>query len=284
MNSKDLEERLSTCESLPVLPMSLSHIQKLMGMPKSTMAQIAYAISADQTLASKTIKLVNSAFYGMRKPVSSITQAIVILGLNTINNIMLGLSAVKMFGSAKGKTLDQELFWEHAFGVALMSKELANATGYDEPDECFIAGLLHDIGRLVMEQYFHNDFSKAFMGARSMNISLSEAEQLVFGADHCFAGGYLAKKWKLPVFLYACIRYHHSIDSMPPEFAEYGRMAAIVAMANYLAVSKKIGDSGETDVPPVTDQLLSCINTETIEKIVEQARESVKATLTEWQS
>jgi hypothetical protein len=71
---------------------------------------------------------------------------------------------------------------------------------------------------------------------------------------------------------------------MPPEFAEYGRMAAIVAMANYLAVSKKIGDSGETDVPPVTDQLLSCINTETIEKIVEQARESVKATLTEWQS
>jgi HD-like signal output (HDOD) protein len=282
MNATMLGDKLSAIEELPALPLVLQQVQKIMALPKSNMNQIAAVMAKDQALASKTIKLVNSAFYGMSKPVSSITQAIVILGLNTVNNLMLGLSVIKIFKHSSNVVINHEEFWEHAFATAHISRSLGKALHYEEPEDCFTAGLLHDMGRLVFEQFMHEDFMRAFTLSKQKNISLSMAEQCVFGADHAYAGGFLAKKWKLPNNLLVPIAFHHSIDSIPKEMADHTKIAVIIAKASQIANKEKLGDSNENYVEPDSYFSLLGINEGDIKPIVTKTKSEVKTAIEEW--
>jgi len=282
MNEAVLGKYLASCESLPALPLALQNVKRLMLDPKSSMTQIAEVIATDPALASKTIKLVNSAFYGMSRPISSITQAIIILGLNAVNHLMLGLSVLKMFGSGKN-VFDHSAFWRHAFGVASIAKGIAQAIGHDQPEECFIAGLLHDIGRLVLEYGFHDDYITAINLARRKEIALLEAETSVFGADHAFVGGHIAQTWKIPPVFVAAIAFHHNPHQIPPEFGEYAPVVRIVAAANAVAGNGKIGDSGEHFFSSMESVLPLEITLDTIQKIILQTKATIASTLKQWE-
>jgi HD-like signal output (HDOD) protein len=282
MNALDLQTRLSKIEDLPALPLVLQQVQKIMNNPKSNMGQIASVMAKDQALASKTIKLVNSAFYGISKPVSSITQAIVILGLNTVNNLMLGLSAIKIFKSTGAQAINHEEFWEHAFATALISRSIGKLLHFEEPEDCFTAGLLHDMGRLIFEQHMHKEFMEALAVSNEKTISLSRAEQLVLGADHAFAGGYLAKKWKLPAALITPITFHHSIGSIPEELAQHVKITAIVAKASQTANKQKLGNSRENYVEPDSLHAQLGIAGPDLESIVSRTKSEIKSAIQEW--
>jgi putative nucleotidyltransferase with HDIG domain len=279
MNAVELEKRLTSCESLPALPLALQKVQKLLNDPKSTMAQIATVIATDQALASKTLKLVNSAFYGMTRPISSITQAIVILGLNTLSHLMLGLSVAKLFPQGK-HPFDLTVFWQHAFGVALIAKGIAEALRYEQPEECFIGGLMHDIGRLVLQQNFYDDYVRVIAMAKRKQCTLVEAEIAVFGADHSYAGGFIAEKWKIPPVLFTAIKYHHSLHCIPPELGSNTTVARIVAESNTIAGNEKIGDPDSAYAPKVFPHEIS---QQTLDKIVIQTKSTIEATIRQWQ-
>ena len=282
MNAAMLEGKLLAIEELPALPLVLQQVQKIMALPKSNMSQIAAVMAKDQALASKTIKLVNSAFYGMSKPVSSITQAIVILGLNTVNNLMLGLSVIKIFKSDSKHAINHEDFWEHAFATGLISRSMAKMLHYEDPEDCFTAGLLHDMGRLVLDQFMHDDFLTALKNSKERNISLSMAEKSTLGADHGYVGGYLAKKWKLPDALAVPIAFHHSVNSIPKEMALHAKITMIVAKASQAANKEKLGNSCENHFEP--DSLFSSlrISDGDMQTIIAKTKTEIKTATQEW--
>ena len=246
------------------------------------MSQIAEVIAKDQALASRTIRLVNSAFYGMCERVTSISHAIVVLGLNTLNNIMIGLSVIRLFKNSKITQFDPEQFWEHCFGTALIAKALSENSDAGEQETVFIAGLLHDMGRLILDQYCHNEFSESLLMAKNESKSLRECERKVMGFDHTETGEWIGRKWSLPEQLIACIRYHHEESAVPDSLARYRDMVHTVAAADHLCMSAGIGFSGENFAGHLKTCPVKGKTTEEINAIIDKTKLEVKATIDEW--
>jgi putative nucleotidyltransferase with HDIG domain len=283
MDAVLIERKLGTIESLPTLPLVLRQIQKIMRDPRSNMAQIATVVAKDQAIASRTIRLVNSAFYGLREHVTSINHAIVILGLKTLNNLMISLTVIKLFNDREIPGFSSEKFWEHCFGTALIAKYLAQATNIKDEEEYFIAGLLHDMGRLALEQFLHNEFAESLVQVKLKNISLFEAEKKVIGFDHGEAGAWLGKKWGLPEALTVAMEFHHRSSVVPSDGLQFQTIVKIVSAATELCTSAAIGSSGEISKNPMAGlPKIEGIKYEQITEIIDKVRSEVKSVIGEW--
>jgi putative nucleotidyltransferase with HDIG domain len=202
--------RLEKVENLPTLPVMVQQIQKLIASPNSSMAQIGAVIARDQAITARVIRLINSAFYGLGSRITSIPQAIVLLGLNTVKNLITGVSVVKMFyGSGSASLFDREQFWLHSMACAMGTRMLAKNLGRKEPEDYFLAGLLHDIGVVVLDQYFHEEFIAVLQRAARERIDYYAAETAVLETTHGQVGEAVALKWRIPAFLIHAIRNHH---------------------------------------------------------------------------
>jgi len=218
MDKLAILSRLDGIDNLPTLPVMVQQIQKLIASPNSSMNQIGTLISKDQAIAARVVRLVNSVFYGLGKKVSSIPQAIVVLGLNTVKNLVTGVSVIRMFNSVDTTSrFDRDAFWLHSFGCAMGARLLAKGLGRHEPDDYFLAGLLHDIGVLVLDQFFHDEFSRVLTYADEKHVEYYTAELEVLGITHSEVGAMVAEKWKIPDFLIEAIRYHHTPVNQKPE-------------------------------------------------------------------
>jgi HD-like signal output (HDOD) protein len=283
VNDNRLEERLSGIEGLPTLPIVLQQIQRVINHPGSNMAQIAAVVGKDQSLTSRVIRLVNSAWYTRTTRVASIQQAIVTLGLKTLNNLMIGLSVVNAFDSTKILGYDPQKFWEHTFGTAILAEKISLLIAYrGDRSECFIAGLLHDMGRLVLEQFMHDDYVVALQKASEVNKPLLTHEMEVFGFSHADAGAWLGQKWNIPSPLIAAMKYHHcpekAVDIPPAE----RDLVRIVAAANELATAGTIGTSGERHLVTNVATTIQKLTAETRIKMIDETRQEVITTLNEW--
>ncbi len=283
---KDLviEQKLGNIEEIPTLPIVLRQIQKVLKNPNTNMSQIAHVVAKDQALSARTIRLVNSAFYGLGKQVTSITNAIVILGLNTLNNLMLGLTVVKLFKDAKIRGFDPEEFWKHCFSTALIARYLAQYRDDLDPEECFICGLLHDMGRLVMDQYAQDDFLKALEISHKKDLSLYKCEETVFGFTHADIGAWLGRKWQLPESIFASLQYHHSFESIPNEYKNYTETVLAVASANDLTGIARIGNSGEHKYPAGSLKRYKGITKQMCAEVVSRARKQIDSTIAQWEN
>jgi len=282
INQSHVEDCLNSIENLPSLPIVIHQIQKALANPNNSMGQISRIIEKDSSLALKTLKLVNSAYYGLRNPITSIKGAIVILGLETVHNLVLGLSVIKMFKSSNRIMFDHGAFWEHSLGCALISKYIAKHTHQDGLEECFIAGLLHDIGKLIFEQYLHDEYITVLKSTKDNNTSLVSQETAVFGFTHADVGAFIAMKWKFPIQLAVIIRYHHSLQQSPLEFKKYKSALTTVSMANQICNEYGIGHSMENhwESDPTFSTL--SINKKEIEGIITHVKDEIKSTLKEW--
>lgn len=233
-------DTLNNIDNLPTLPIVAQKILKLIACPTSSMEQIANVITKDQAITVKVIKITNSAFYGFRNRISSIQHAIVILGLNTVKNLVLGVSVVKTFEeNARTSIFDREKFWLHAFGTALGSKLIAKHKGKEDIEDYFLAGLLHDIGILAIDQFLHDAFIEILNRSLKEGADFLKSEQDVLGIHHGDVGAFLGEKWKIPAFLISTMRYHHSPSMVPSEVGEEKEKIAIVHIAD--VKSREIG-------------------------------------------
>lgn len=278
--NNDILEKVSNISTIPTLPTVLERITSLLRNPKTSAEEIGKAITRDQSLASKVLKLVNSAFYGFPGKISTITHAVVILGFATIKNIVLTASIFETFkkGTQKALGFDMEKFWVHSVACGAASQTLAKHIGSKDREECFIAGLIHDIGKIIFCKYLPKEFGQVIQNVHKKNILIYDSEKELFGTTHQEVGGIIVKNWNLPVNLQYAVLNHHE----PLKTKDHATITSIVHCADILIRALDLGNGGDTKIPCMDEQVWQTLklNEKTLIPILEEISEEVeKATI-----
>jgi putative nucleotidyltransferase with HDIG domain len=268
MSSPDLQKIVARIDDLPTLPRTVLKITELVNNPRSSAKDIARIITDDQVLTARLLKLVNSSFYGFPQRISTVNTAIVLLGFDAIRSLLLTTSVFDLFaGRNKKSKQDQEKFWDHSLGCAVGAKVIGNYLRHDKIEELFVAGLLHDIGKIVEMLYLPDEFAKVVATINKTNILMLTAEEKVLGYDHADIGKLLAGKWNLPIKLVQVIAHHHQ----PAAAGSFIMEASIVHLADILCRALNMGYGGDNKIPPLDKSAWSSlkIKAESIELIME---------------
>ncbi len=224
----DVDQLLDEVVTLPSLPDTVVQLNQMLNDPDCSMAEVARTISMDPSIALKTLRLVNSAYYGLGQEVKTVDHAVVMLGVKVIKNLVLTASVFDTFQGSIGR------FLEHCISTGVAMKVLA-AHGplkreLGSPDEAFVFGLLHDIGKVIIRQFMPEESERIAQLIQEKRISWYHAELEVIGVDHATIGARLAQKWKLNKGIVAAIAFHHDMQSCP---ADYARLAGTLAVADH---------------------------------------------------
>lgn len=239
---------LQTITDLPTLPTVFLNIMSLMRNPDTPIKEIARVVESDPAITMKILRLINSSFYGLARTVDSVHQAIVLLGANALKNVVITISIFKVLnGKGKDTIFDREAFWLHSIGCGLVARYLGERLrcGYDE--EGFIAGVIHDIGKVVLDKYFHDELASVIKQTHQKGITFYQAEREVLGISHTEIGAYLAENWKLPEKLVDVIARHHDFD---PD-SEHAQLSALIQVSDMVTRKYHIGSGGDDLVPEV---------------------------------
>ena len=243
----DLKDRISkSVKNLPTLPTIYSALQESMTNPRVTTEEIAKIISSDQASAFKVLRVVNSPFYGFSGRISTISSAILHLGFNEVRNIVLALSVINMFQESKMVSNFRPVdFWKHSIAVGVATRLIGNAMHISNLENYFLAGILHDIGKLLFFQLADNEYSRVLDYVEEHRCTIGEAEKEILGLCHTEAGTILADKWKLPTSIKNVIEYHHF--SFPTGRDE--NIVACVHVADIFVRMLQFGYPGDDLVP-----------------------------------
>jgi HD-like signal output (HDOD) protein len=252
---KILERKFRDVYQLPTLPDTYAKLRRIMMSPKTSAHDVAAVIEQDQALSTKVLKIVNSAFYGFPQKVATISHATVILGFNEIRNIAFSASVINMFGNdSKSQMFNHAKFWEHALAVAAASRIIAKLVGVaciKNPEEAFMAGLVHDIGKIIQDQFMGNEYTPVLQRADRGDCLLIEAEREVLGFDHQDVGQFVGENWNLPSILTVPIGYHNAPGGLNKDDPAYA-MVCVVHVADALARAVGKGWAGDRFVPQIS--------------------------------
>jgi diguanylate cyclase (GGDEF)-like protein len=229
-----LEELRKRSDRLPTLPAVALKILEVARKDDVTVKEMEQIISADPPLAAKVLRIINSPFYSLPRKVTSVRQAISLLGINSLKNLALGFSLVRNNSRGKHAEFDYPSFWKKSIIGAVSGKVLSKWVSGTAGEDCFFLGLLEDIGILAINQVMPKSYSEVLKVKREKQIPLVEAEREVLGFDHAEAGATLVEKWGLPPAFHQPIRYHHEPDCMDNP--------ALQPLARMLSASAAIGD------------------------------------------
>ncbi len=215
-------------EKMPSLSTTVGKVMEICSRTDASPNELNKVISLDPVLAGQVLKLINSAYYSLVNKVTSLTRAITMLGMNTVKNMALSTAIIRtVAGAKKSRALPTTKFWAHSLGVGVSAKLLGEVKGLPvmEREELFIAGLLHDLGKVP----FGDDYIEALNIAKFEQLPLHEVESDIMGINHQEVGLMIADKWKLNDVITTCIAHHHSIAELP---GEIGAKVALVALGN----------------------------------------------------
>jgi HD-like signal output (HDOD) protein len=237
-------------QGLPTLPSMLNNINKMVLNPSTSAKEVAQIISSDPALTSKVLRVVNSSFYGFPNRITTVSHAIVILGFNTIKSIVLSSTIFDVFRrGGKPGDFDRAEFWKHSIGCGAAAKVLGRRINYPLLEELFIAGLLHDVGKIVLDQYLPDKFAEVGALVRSRDILIAEAEMEILGVTHADVGAWLFEKWNLSKGLTDTVRCHHN----PALAGESQRFAEIIHVADVLVRAVRFGNGGDQKIPAIQE-------------------------------
>jgi len=250
MEKNELRTKIySKIDEIPTLPVVIPKLLTLMESDKTDAADIADAISRDPALSSKILKVANSAYYGFSKGISSLEKAVPLLGFNMVQSLALSIGVLRSLPAGKKSThFSQQDLWIHSLAVATVMKELGKRYGKGNDREyLFIIGLLHDIGKIVLDQYFGELFHRAIEEFHNLgNIELHQAETREIGVDHGEVGAMLLTRWKFPDKISNAIAVHHGSEIPEGTNAED---VAMLRIADVLAHELSLEEE-ENPMPP----------------------------------
>ncbi len=257
LNRQELEKLLAGAEALPPCPAVLSKVAEICRDPASSARDLGNVIATDEALTSRLIKVVNSAYYGLRGTVATVTQAVVVLGYQEIKNMVYAVRAEDVFrGGDVSGGIDLLALWDHSLQVAVLAREFSYRLRYPIPEEAFVAGIIHDIGQVVLNQLLGAEYRKFRDRCHADGQDLASAEVEEFGASHAEIGRRLAEKWNFPDALQAAVAHHHEL----PEGEEgVSGVAPFVLGANQVTVARGRGGDARAalgDVPPAVLKFL----------------------------
>lgn len=217
-----LKSLVSSLGQLPSLPSVYAELQKKIQDPECAIGDVAAIIEKDMAMSVKVLQLVNSAFFGMYENVTSPVRAVNLLGLDTVKALVLGVGVFSKLKTAPSKIFSVGALWNHSMMTAALAKKIALAETDDKLfiDTVFIAGIMHDVGKLLLFSSLQNSYLTAVALAREQHLPLCQAEQNVFHSDHGAVGGYLMGLWGFPSIVVESIAFHHRLDAYPePSFS-----------------------------------------------------------------
>lgn len=254
-----LERHLQT---MPALPVTVSKVVEIANSPDTSPVDLNKIISLDPVLMARVLKLINSAYYGLNTKVNSLVRAIIMLGINTVKNLALSSSVLDRLGdSSQFSALEPQGFWRHSLGVGVTSKLIAKKRKIDGArlEEYFIAGLLHGIGKIPMNNVLSDDYLEAMALADREHLPLHDAEQQVFGFDNTYVGRQIGETWKLGNAILDTIHYQNS----PNEYSgQYSDIVNTNHVAIYFVSIAEIGFSGDRHPARANEQAMTAIGVE----------------------
>lgn len=229
---------IRSVERLRPMPTNVSRILKALDDPFTTAQMVTDLIGLDQAIAAMVLQYANSAAMGYGSVCSSLLVAVMRLGFKRVKTILIGAAATGSINSSlSGYRLGAGVLWNHSIATASAALWISRSLGYPDPEEAYVAGLLHDMGKLLLDQYVQVDYHNIIDMMNQYGLLLWQAEQKMFGIDHAGVGGLMAQKWNFPSVLIEAIRYHH----LPSMAMEYARLAAITNIANAVATRDEHG-------------------------------------------
>jgi HD-like signal output (HDOD) protein len=293
---REMIRKLDQVRNLPTLPVVIDKLRYATRDPDFDAARIAGIIQDDPSMMARILRVVNSVLYRGLEPVNTLPSAVSRMGLNAISNIAMATAIFSLFGKSGEKEFDREEFWRHSIstGIAICvlydqcESKLAKRYG---KDILHLVGLLHDIGKIVLDQFFHdefvrsaaagkivlNEFVRSVNVAKEKSIPLIQAEKEVMGADHVRIGAWLGMRWNLSQEMLQVIRWHHDPDSSDREHRE---LVMLCHLANYICNIKRIGDGGDTAAPVFQQDVWTKLGLsvrdipDIVDEVVEESKQS----------
>ncbi len=251
-----LQQKIGNLSNLPTLPQVSMQLMALINDQTSSAPDVTAVVSQDISLSAKILRLANSAFYGIPRTVTNINSAVVILGMKVIQTLVLSLTVFDMFPADNGN-FDRKSFWRHCLECGFLARLLSERVVFKrvDPDDAFCAGLLHDIGKIVMEQYLHEDFQTSLLYSTASGLSPFEAEKKKLSYTHADVSQLLISEWELPAALQQSIVLHHD-----PDQAQHSRETVfLVHLADHLLYSRKHEEGELISVPPLSSQCMDLL-------------------------
>lgn len=237
-----IKRQIEKMGELPTLPAVVEKIVAISSRPDASAEDLGRIIEKDQVLTAKVLKLANSPFYGFPARIASVSHAVVVLGVNVVKGLTLGATAFDMM-----KAAGMEQLWRHSLGVAMTAHILATRAGVKNPEEVFAAGLLHDLGKVVLHSKLPELGGQVEAALAEGHQPRTHVEQEILGLTHAEVAGWLGARWHLPVALRDPMMFHHH-----PALARDAEVqTAIVHVADVLVKAMGCGDSGDDLVPPL---------------------------------
>ncbi len=276
LDPKTLRSRVENISTIPTIPSVLKQLSTIIENPKISLNEISHFVSQDPALTTKILQMVNSALYGFPGRISSVNHAVMLLGLNVVKGLLLSVSVFEIMHKAMIGLR------EHSIGVAIASKVLARMKGLKEPEEVFVAGLLHDVGKVILTLSWPEEYDRTVKEAESSGIAIFDAERSRFSETHAAVAGWLAEKWHFPRKLCECIANHHRphTSSLAP------LETAIVHVADVLVKARGLGYSGDRLVPDVNVKAWETValSEADLREILKELEDSVEQTEEEFKT
>ncbi len=233
----EIKARILAAGSLPTLPLVALEVTRLAENPLTSVPEMVRLIRSDPALTALILRAANSDYYGMPRRIDSLNMALVVLGMREISNLVTSISVLKTFPETPHTNgFDSPSFWNHSAGCAEIARVIASQLHLHFHDAEYTAALLHDMGKIVLDQCLHDEYVEAQRIERRESIPSTEAERRVFGADHAEIGAWLAETWSLPPAICEAIRHHHH----PWQATDHRALAGVICVADQLA--KAIAD------------------------------------------
>ena len=236
-----LKRRVTDLSALPTLPGVVRFVSTMVEEGSASMQEVGETISRDQVLSAKILRMVNSPFYGFPGRIASVTHALVLLGFSVVKGLILSQAVFDNLSK------QHRGLWEHSFGVAVISRRLAKAMGIQDSEEFMIAGLLHDLGKVVLAVVEPERYEAAVQLANRDRLHIAQAERHVFGVDHCEVASWICDRWHLPPRLVDALCHHHA----PGTVQHDAEATAVVHVADIFARAMGYGEPGDPVVPAI---------------------------------
>jgi putative nucleotidyltransferase with HDIG domain len=243
------EAILNHLDSLPTLPQVVVRLLQVTADSATGAADVVRLLRGDQSLTARILSLANSAAYGLRSPVHTLEQAVPLLGFATVRSVILATTVFETFGlpdSTRARAFDRVEFWKHALAVACCARRLAGLRpeAVPQPEDAFVAGLLHDLGKVALDALFPKAYDRIAAHADSTRGDIADSERSTLGIDHTVAGRRLAERWGLPREYQEVIWLHHVVaDALPASVTRAG-LIQLVQLADTVAREQRVGYSG----------------------------------------
>lgn len=266
-----LEQIIHNVDDLPSLPQVVEQVIRITKDPESTARELNEVICQDQVLTARVLRLANSAYYGFARRITTVIEAIIILGFNTIRNLVLTASVHDLLSKeVPGYQLGKGELWYHSIACAMTARMLARQVGFPDSDQAYIAGLLHDLGKVVLSIYVKDTYREIIEKLQKEQISFSQAEQQILGFTHAEVGARIAEKWNFPPSLVEAIAYHHQPDSARVN----PQLTAIIHIADAICLTMGIGLGGDGLCYPLCPKAFQLLGLEST--IIEELMEKLK--------